>query len=144
MDSVKTFFQSSLIYYLADTISINRKKVDREALLRKMIECLQKNNIVVIYPEGGSSEKKELLKGRTGIAELIFKTEVPVMLMGVRKIEGSHKRIMKIRKPLYFAEERKIAKKIKDKEEYHLLLREVTDRIMREISLLCGKPYPNY
>ncbi|MCK5044489.1 1-acyl-sn-glycerol-3-phosphate acyltransferase [Candidatus Parcubacteria bacterium] len=143
MDSVKTFFQSSLIYYLADTIAINRKRVDREVLLGKMIECLEKNRIIIIYPEGDSNKKEELLKGKTGIAELIFKSKVPVILMGTRKIRGSGKRIIEIGKPLYFKEERKIAGKIKDEEEYHLFLREVTDKIMREISKLCGKPYPN-
>lgn len=142
MDSIKTFFQSSLLYYFADTIVVNRKKVDRKALLRKMTECLGKNEIIVIYPEGDSNNKKELLKGKTGLTELILKSKVPLLLIGTEKIKGSRIRFVKIREPLYFSEARKTAEKIKDKEEYYLFLRKTTDKIMQEISKLCGKPYP--
>ncbi len=139
MDSVKTFFQSSFIYYLANTITINRKRVDRKALLGKMVKCLEENRIIIIYPEGASNKKEELLKGKTGVAELILKSTVPVLLIGTKKV--LNKRIIKIGKPLYFASERKMAEEIKNEEEYHLYLRGVADKIMREISALCGKPY---
>lgn len=140
MDSLKTFFQSSLIYYLSNTITVNRKKVDRKALLRKMINCLENNKIIVIYPEGASNEKKELLKGKTGAAELILKTEVPVLLIGTRRLENSKKRIIKIGKPFYFSAAREEAKNIKE-EDQHLFLRKFTNDIMEEISKLCQKPY---
>ena len=142
MDSWKTFFLSGLLYYLSNTITVNRKKVDRETLLERMIECLKDNKIIVIYPEGDSNQKKELLKGKTGVAEMILKSEVPLVMVGTRRIKGSRRRTVKIGKPLYFEKERQLAKGIKNKEEYHLLLRKVTDKIMLEISELCHKPYP--
>ncbi|MFQ6049547.1 MAG: lysophospholipid acyltransferase family protein, partial [Candidatus Paceibacterales bacterium] len=74
MDNLKLLLLSGLLYYLSNTIIINRKEGNRKNTLEKMAECLKNNKIVVIYPEGDSNRKKELLRGKTGIAELVFKT----------------------------------------------------------------------
>ena len=143
MDNFKLLLQSGLVYYLADAIVINRKKVDRQDIIEKMIEAIKAHYIIVIYPEGNSNSKERLLKGKTGAAELALKTGLPVLPIGMRRAKYSLRRIIKIGEPLYFPEEEQASKILKDKQgEYFLLLRKVTDNIMREISELCGKPYP--
>jgi len=142
MDSLKILFISSLLYYFTNAIKVDRRKVDRKSLLDKIIKNLKENRIIVIYPEGDSNNKKMLLKGKTGVAELALRTNVPIIPLGIKAVDNSFKRVIKIGKPLYYLKEKEIAKNIvNDKEKYHLLLRKITDNIMREISRLSQKPY---
>ncbi len=142
MDSLRILLISSLLYYLTNAIKVDRRKVNRKNLLDKVIKNLKENRIIVIYPEGDSNSGKNLLKGKTGVAEIALKTGVPVIPVGIKAIENSIKRIIRIGKPLYYLKEREVAKNIEnDKEEYRLLLRKVTDNIMKEISKLSQKPY---
>ena len=142
MDSLKILLISSLLYYLTNAIKVDRRKVNRKNLLDKVIKNLKENRIIVIYPEGDSNSGKNLLKGKTGVAEIALKTGVPVIPVGIKAVENSIKRIIRIGKPLYYSKERVFAKNIEnDKEKYSLLLRKVTDNIMKEISKLSQKPY---
>jgi len=142
LESFKIFLMSGLLYYVADVIVINRKKQGRKEIIKKIVKKLRSQDIIILFPEGDINDKKELLKGKTGVAELALKTGIPVIPFGIRKEENYFKRVIKIGKPLYFLEERKLLRKIEDnQEEYNLLLRKVTDKIMIEISYLCGKPY---
>lgn len=142
MDNLKTLFLSGMLYYFAGTIKIDRRKIDRKNVLEKIISNLRENKSIVIYPEGNSNNKKILLKGKTGVAELALRTGVPVIPIGIKTVNNSFKRVIKIGKPLYYLKEKEVAKNIKnDKEKYSLLLRKVTDNIMREISQLSQKPY---
>ena len=142
LESFKIFLMSGLLYYVADVIVINRKKQGRKEIIKRIIKKLRSRDIVIVFPEGDINNKKELLKGKTGAAELALKTGIPVIPFGIRKEENSFRRVIEIGKPLYFFEERKLLKEAEDNQEkYNLLLREVTDKIMIEISALCGKPY---
>jgi len=139
MDSFKTFLQSSFLYYLADTITIHRKKESREEIVAKIIKKIRKNKIIVIYPEGDSNPKNKLLKGKTGITELI-KQKIPVLPIGLRI--GKKGRIITIGKLMNFSQEiEKLEKATENQEDYHLILREITDKIMRQLSVLSQKPY---
>lgn len=135
MDNLSLLLKSSFLYYLAEVITIHRQKENRKSIIRKMRQNLKKNQIIVIYPEGDSNSKKNLLRGKTGIAELVLKEKVPVLPVGLQI--GKEGRIIKIGKLLKFKEE--IQKK--EKENYHLLLRSITDKIMKTISILSQKPY---
>lgn len=140
MDTFKIFIQSSLLYYLADTIKINRKKEDRESILNKITKSLENDNIVVIYPEGDSNPKPYLLRGKSGIAELVLKKNIPVLPIGIKM--GKRGRKIKIGKLMDFSEEINRYKKVKNnKNKYYLLLREITDKIMTKLSELSQKPY---
>jgi len=136
MDSVKIFFQSALLYYLSDTIVINRKNIKRKDLVERVMGYLKKGEIIIIYPEGGTNKEATLLKGKTGMAEIAIKSGLPIVPVGILREENSRKRIIKIGEPLFFK------KSLKVNSEDNLLLREVTDTIMRAISKLCGKSYP--
>lgn len=140
LDTLRTFFSSSLVYYLSDAIVINRKNVDRNKALQKTMDSLKKGEVIVIYPEGDSNPKKELLKGKTGVAELVLTNNVPVVPVGVIKLPNSWRRVINVGKPLYFSPP-KVSNK-KQGEDYYRILRETTNTIMKKISQLSNKPYP--
>ncbi len=142
MDSLKLLLQSGLLYYFSNTLVINRKRKNRKGILKKMIDCLKNNKIVIIYPEGDSNKKKELLRGKTGMSELALRTGYPLIPLGIERVGNSFKKIIRVGEPMHFLKESQLLKKIENnQEEYLSLLREVTDKIMREISRLCKKPY---
>lgn len=144
MDSFEIFLQSGLMYYMAEAIIINRKKVDRRKIVEKLIKNLRNREIIIFFPEGDTNRRKELLRGKTGVADLALRTGVPVVPFGMRRSKNPLLRIIEIGKPLYFPEEQRLTKQIGDEsEKYYPLLREVTNQIMRGISKLCQKPY-NY
>ena len=139
MDSLKTFFQSSLLYYFANTITIHRKKESREKIVVKIMKEIRKNKIIVIYPEGDSNPKNKLLKGKTGITELI-KEKIPVLPIGLRI--GKKGRTITIGKLMNFSQEvERLEKVAENQEDYRLILREITDKIMRQLSALSQKSY---
>jgi 1-acyl-sn-glycerol-3-phosphate acyltransferase len=141
MDNFKIFLQSGLLYYLADAIIINRENDKREDIIKKAIKALEGGKIMVFFPEGDTNRKKELLKGKTGMAELALETGIPVIPFGMRKAEGSCSRIIEVGKPMYFSKKKDFGGSSDSKEEYGPLLREITNKIMREISRLSHKPY---
>ena len=142
LDNFQTMLQSGFLYYAAETIAINRRKEGREAMLKKIIKNLENEKIIVFFPEGDTNRKKWLLKGKTGITEVALRTGVPVIPFGMRAAKNSFKRIIEIGKPMYFSEEQKLLKQVKNNQEkYYTLLRKVTDEIMKEISKLSQKPY---
>lgn len=144
MDNLIIFLQSGLMYYMAEAIVINRKEVDRNKIIGKLIESLRNKEIIIFFPEGDTNRKKELLKGKTGVADLTLRAGVPVVPFGMRRSKNPLLRIIEIGKPLYFPEEQRLMKQIGDEsEKYYPLLRKTTNQIMREISKLCQKPY-NY
>ena len=141
MDKLRIFLQSGLLYYLSGTIAINRKKDSREDILKRMVKSLKDGRIIVIYPEGEAYRKRELSKGRTGVAELALRTGFPILPIGIGST-GFLKKSIKIGKLIDFSEESKLAREIEnDKGEYNLLLRKVTDKTMQKISELSGKEY---
>jgi len=123
----------------------NHKQVNRKAFDMAM-KYLKKGEVIFIFPEGARSEDGKLQKGKVGIAKLAIESRVPVQPVGIigsnsilpkGKILPRLKRCkINIGRALYFKESynKKITKK---------LLREVTDKIMKEIAKLSGQKY-NY
>jgi 1-acyl-sn-glycerol-3-phosphate acyltransferase len=142
MDSFRILLMSGFLYYLGDAVVINRKKEKRGDILKKVIKKLKEKKFIVFFPEGDTNRRKELLRGKTGMTDFALKKGVPIIPLGMGATKGSCKRLIKVGKPLYLLKERRLAKKIENnKEEYNLLLRKTTDKIMQEISKLSKKPY---
>jgi len=120
-------------YWLTETIPINRKAEDKRKVLDIALEVLKKGGIIIIYPEGKRNRKKELLEGKTGVAELTIKSGAPVIPLGLI-YEGNKPPRLPVRinigRPLYFG-----------KSENCQNLRKITDEIMREIAKLSEKTY---
>ena len=112
--------------------------------MKQAINALKEGKIIAIHPEGTRSLSGKLQKGKTGVAQLALTSQAPVIPIGLigtfeilpkGKIIPKFKRaVMNIGKPIYFQEyyNKKINKRI---------LREVTNRIMREIAKLCRQKY---
>jgi 1-acyl-sn-glycerol-3-phosphate acyltransferase len=143
LKSIKTFLISGLLYYFSNPIIIDKERVEREEFLKEATDHLKNGGIVVIYPEGDTNKNGFLLEGKTGVAELSLKSGLPVIPIGISGNCFIGKTI-RIGKPIIFKEEQRnflINSEGYDKS----LLRELTDRIMEEISLLSFKPYiPQY
>ena len=122
-------------YWLTETIPINRKAEDKRRVLDKALEVLKREEIIIIYPEGARNKKRELLPGKTGVAELAIKSGAPVIPLGLIYKDNKPPALpvrLNIGQPLYFG-----------KNENCQNLREITDEIMREIAKLSGKSYGN-
>jgi len=133
MDNLLQFLLAGWFYWLAETIPVNRKAKDKRKVLEKAIEALKKGQIIIIYPEGTRNRKKNLLPGKTGAAELAIRSGVPIVPMGVIYKDHKPKKLplrLNIGEPMYFKEELSYEN-----------LKEVTEKIMREISFLSEKPY---
>ncbi len=144
-DELKTQITTPILYYLTDTIVVKRN--DDESKIeatQKAIEHLQDGKILALYPEGNFSLRSRLLRAKTGIANMIFQSGMPVLPIGIKGFpDNPKKRIIKVGKMMQFEEYIVKARNLdKQSEEYYKLRRDVTDKIMEEISLLCDKPYP--
>lgn len=124
-------------------IPIDRQKGGKETL-KWAIEALEEGKIIGIHPEGTRSLTGKLQKAKTGVARLALLSKAPVVPIGLigtfeilpkgKYIPKFKKAAMNIGKPMHFTEyhNKKINKKI---------LREVTDKIMKEIARLCKQKY---
>ncbi len=133
LESKWQILQWGWFYWLTETIPINRKTEDKRKVLDKALEVLKKGGIIIIYPEGKRNRKKELLEGKTGVAELAVKSGKPVITLGLIYKDDKPPRLpvrINIGRPMYFG-----------KSENCQNLREITDEIMREIARLSEKTY---
>ena len=108
------------------------------------INALKQGKIIAIHPEGTRTLTGKLQKGKTGVARLALAAKVPVVPVGLvgtfeilpkgKYIPKLKRAIMDIGRPLYFDEycNKKITKR---------LLREITNKIMKEIAKLCKQEY---
>jgi len=133
LDSKWQALQWGWFYWLTETIPINRKAEDKRKVFDKALEVFKKGGTIIIYPEGKRNRKKELLEGKTGVAELTVKSGAPVIPLGLIYKDNNPPRLpvrINIGRPLYFG-----------KSENCQNLREITDEIMREIAKLSEKTY---
>lgn len=124
-------------------IPLDREKGGDEAL-RWAISALKQGKLIVIHPEGTRTLTGKMQKAKTGVARLALLSKAPVLpigLIGTFEIlpKGKYfpkfkRATMNIGKPMHFPEyyNKKINKRI---------LREVTNKIMKEIAKLCKQEY---
>ena len=139
METIYHPFIFGPLYFFTDTITVNRKAKNKREILKEAIYYLQKGDIIVIYPEGERNRQGQLKRGKTGVAELALATGAPVLPVGISSKKNDFRKIIKIGTPLFF--KKNILPQQSSFEE-KFILREVTDRIMKALSPLCGKPYP--
>ncbi len=123
-------------------IPIDRSK--GEDALRLAADCLKKGKVLIVYPEGTRSLNGKLQKGKTGTARLALDAKVPVLPVGLKGtfeilpkgkyIPRFKRATINIGKPMHF--DKHYNKKITRR-----LLREITNRIMKEIASLCNQEY---
>ncbi len=124
-------------------IPLNREKGGKKAL-NLAVKALKNNSIISIYPEGTRTLTGKIQKAKTGVARLALLSKIPVIpigLIGTFKIlpKGKYipkfkRAVMNIGKQMHFPEyyNKKINKR---------MLREVTNKIMKEIARLSKQKY---
>ena len=124
-------------------IPIDRQKGGKKAL-KSAIKALKHGEIIAIHPEGTRSLTGKLQRGKTGVARLALIAKIPVIPIGFigtfeilpkgKYVPRLKRAVMNIGKPIELKEyySRKISKK---------LLREATDKIMKEIATLSNQKY---
>jgi 1-acyl-sn-glycerol-3-phosphate acyltransferase len=111
------------------------------------LEVLEEGNLLGIYPEGTRSPDGYLHRGRTGVARLALAARVPVVPCGVigtddvmpkaarmPRLWGRPTVRVRFGKPLDFS-------RYEGKETDRVVLRSVSDEIMRAIMRLSGQEY---
>ena len=103
------------------------------AILKKSLNILKNNNIVLLFPEGTRNGIAKNGKIQNGAALMTLKSGVPILPVG---IQGGYKLFSKVKinygKPMYFDE-------YKDKEITKQVLEEVSNKIMNEIVRLTNE-----
>lgn len=124
-------------------IPLDRETGGKDAL-NWAVKALKKGKIIAIHPEGTRSLTGKLQKAKTGVARLAMISKAPVLPVGLigtfeilpkgKYIPRLKKATMSIGKPIYFQEyyNKKISKR---------LLREATNKIMKEIARLSKQKY---
>ena len=127
----------------AGAIPLDRQAGGKKAL-RWAIKALKQGKIIAIHPEGTRTLNGKLQIGKTGIARLVLSAHIPVLPVGIigtfeilpkgKYIPKFKKGSINIGKPMYFDKyyNKRVTKK---------LLREITDKIMREIARLSKQKY---
>jgi len=130
-------------HHYAGAIPIDRQAGGKKAL-RLAVKALKEGKIIAIHPEGTRTLTGKLQKGKTGIAKLIMGAHVPVLPVGIigafevlpkgKYVPNLKRATMNIGKLMHFDKyyNKKITKK---------LLREITDKIMKEIARLSKQKY---
>lgn len=108
---------------------------------------LRRGELFGIFPEGTRSRDGMLYKGHTGAARLALKVGcplIPVGIVGTREIQPPDKVMPKLFREVTFRVGRPIdVARYADRENDHMVLREITDELMFEIRDLTGQEYRN-
>jgi len=129
-------------------VDVGRRKKSEKTNIKAFktaINFLKKDEIMGIFPEGHRSYDQKLREGKTGVAKLALSAQVPIIPVGIRGSsvilpKGAYCLRFKrceviIGKPMYF-------EKYYKQQNNKKVLKEVTHKIMQEISKLSNFPYP--
>ncbi len=117
-----------------------------ERALAAARDVLAKGHVLGIYPEGTRSPDGQLYRGHTGVARLALGCGaplVPAALIGTRDVQPIGARVMRPFKTVTvrFGSPLDIGRHSAEAAADPLVLREVTDELMFEISRLSGQAY---
>ncbi|MBM3717735.1 MAG: 1-acyl-sn-glycerol-3-phosphate acyltransferase [Actinobacteria bacterium] len=136
------------LFPLLGMIPIDRSGGSKsEGALLAAETVLRRGELFGIFPEGTRSRDGMLYKGHTGAARLALKTGCPLLpvgIIGTREIQPPDKVMPKLFREVIFRVGRPIdVARYADREDDHMVLREITDELMFEIRGLTGQEYRN-
>jgi len=114
--------------------------------LNEALDLLEHGGALGIYPEGTRSPDGRLHRGRTGVARLAVTARCPVLPVGVRgtaEVQPIGKLMLRPFKSveICFGEPIDFCQRYSDRLQDRLVLRQITDDLMFEISQLSGQTY---
>jgi len=124
-----------------------RRERSRRPVLDDCLARLAAGASVGIFPEGTRNRDPErLLRGRSGLGELVLRSSAPVVAVGVHYPAAARlgrpphlgRTVLRAGEPRLFAEERAAAPGL-DPRERIALARRIVGRVMNEIAELSGK-----
>lgn len=127
----------------AGAIPLDRQSGGKKAL-KWAVRALKQGKIIAIHPEGTRTLNGKLQRGKTGIAKLVLAAHIPVLpvgIMGTFEILPKGKYLPKFKKGSINIGKLMYFDKYYNKRITKKLLREVTDKIMREIAELSKQKY---
>lgn len=114
------------------------------AALEQGLAVLRQGGLFGIYPEGTRSPDGRLYRGKTGVARMALEADVPIIpcaMIDTDKAQPTGKVIPKMMRvgvrigpPIYHPE-------LAGRGDDHLVLRELTDEVMRALQRLSGQEY---
>jgi 1-acyl-sn-glycerol-3-phosphate acyltransferase len=122
----------------------------RRSVVDNCLERLTAGGSLGVFPEGTRNRSTDqLLRGRTGLGEIVLRSAAPVVPVGLRfpaterlgRLPRLGRIILAIGKPLHFQEERRRASGLQASDR-RALARDVVTQVMSEIARLSGKEYP--
>jgi 1-acyl-sn-glycerol-3-phosphate acyltransferase len=145
MDSWKTKY----LFPWMGMIPIDRGGGDKsQAALDTAERVLRRGELFGIFPEGTRSRDGKLHKGRTGAARLALKVGcpiIPVGVLGTREIQPPDAKVPKLRRACTIKIGRPIdVERYRERDDAHMMLRQITDELMFEIRELTGQEYVNH
>lgn len=118
-----------------------------DAALDAAEQVLRRGELFGIYPEGTRSRDGMLYKGHTGAARLAMRVGcpiIPVGIVGTREIQPPDTFMPKIGLECTLRFGRPVTvDRYRDREDDHMVWREMTDEVMFEIRDLTGQEYRN-
>lgn len=148
--SAEKFFSNLFwapLMYLSGQIKVERKAHDKHALNDLIHNHLSKGKIIVgIFPEGTRSPSPtDMLHAFTGVAKYAVRSKASVIPVGIRgayEVMSRHDKVPHFKKnitihigrPIHFTEHH-------GREHDEKTYRELTDKVMLELSRLSGKNY---
>lgn len=116
------------------------------SFMRSSLEHIRKGDIVAIFPEGITNKKSGLRRGKTGVARLALRAKVPILPVGIKGtfslLYHFNRWILKPRKTITIKIGRPISfKKYCVRDNDYIVLRKITNTVMKEIAELLGKKY---
>lgn len=149
------FFEKTINFRWAGCIPVHPDNPSGESL-KQALDWLSKGDLVGIFPEAErASDSPSLQRGRTGIARLAIRSQLPVLPIGIitrgephQTINGEKrsKPIDAVRQYLFSGERVKLIigkplhyNQYKKEDINYKLLRKITNEIMNSIAKLAGK-----
>lgn len=136
------------LFPMLGMIPIDRAGGDRSTAALDAAEAvLRRGELFGIFPEGTRSRDGMLYKGHTGAARLALKMQCPLLpvgIIGTREIQPPDKVMPKFFREVTIRVGRPVdLARYAERENDHLVLREITDELMFEIRELTGQQYRN-
>lgn len=139
----------NILMRITGQIKVERLAHDKSSVHLSVARHVRRGTLIGIFPEGTRSPfREEMLKAFTGVAKYALLHHVPIIpigIIGTYDIMSKHDKSARMKKivrihvgePLHF-------KEYHSKDHSAEICTYVTEKVIKQISILSGKKYPHY